>query len=109
VRSWRNIKNYKNNIVGEEKISEFVIKFENEFKITEVNLKLQEFADKCRMELNGIKFQDTIINNTDDESNIKDGYQLFTDEDACKEWLNTDRTNKILLKTDGKKSSECKY
>ena len=54
------------------------------------------------MELNGIKFKDSIIIKTYDESNIKDGYQLFTDEDTCKEWL-----NKILLKTDGKKSSEC--
>jgi hypothetical protein len=84
-------------------ISEFVIKFENEFKIIEVDLKIQEFADKCRIELNGIKFKDSIINKTDDESKIKDGFQLFTDKDACKEWLNTDRTNKILLKTDGKK------
>ena len=61
------------------------------------------------MELDGIKFKDSIINNKDDESNIKDEYQLFTDEDACKEWLSTDRTNKILLKTDGKKSFKCKY
>jgi hypothetical protein len=59
------------------------------------------------MELDGIKFKDSIINKKDDESNIKDGYQLLTDEDACKEWLNSDSKNKTLLKTDGKKSSEC--
>jgi hypothetical protein len=103
------LKNYKNGEAKDDKISELVIKFENEFKITEVNLKIQEFADKCRTELNGIKFKDSIINNTDDKSKIKDGFQLFTDKDACNEWLNTDSTNKILLKTDGKKSSECKY
>jgi hypothetical protein len=103
------LKNYKNGEAKDDKISELVIKFENKFKIAEVNLKIQEFADKCRTELNGIKFKDSIINKTDDESKIKDGFQLFTDKDACKEWLNTDSTNKILLKTDGKKSSECKY
>jgi hypothetical protein len=103
------LKNYKKGVVKEDKISEFVLKFENEFKITMVDLKIQEFAEKCRKELNGIKFKDSIINNKDDESKIKDEYQLFTDEDACKEWLNTDRINKILLKTDGKKSSECNY
>jgi hypothetical protein len=103
------LKNYKNKKVEEDQISEFVLKFENEFKITHVDLKIQEFADNCKKELNGIKFEESIINKTDDESKIKDGYQLFTDEDACKEWLNTDRTNKILLKTDGKKSSECNY
>jgi hypothetical protein len=103
------LKNYKNKKVEEDKISEFVLKFENEFKITQVDLKIQEFVDKCKTELDGIKFKDSLINKTDDKSKIKDGYQLFTDEDACKEWLNTDRFNKILLKTDGKKSSECNY
>jgi hypothetical protein len=103
------LKIYKNGKVKEEKISEFVLKFENEFKITMVDLKIQEFADKCRFQLEGIKFKDSIINNTDDESKIKDGFQLFTDKDACEGWLSTDRTNKILLKTDGIKSFKCKY
>jgi hypothetical protein len=73
----------------------------NEFSLTvKINSISQTFKDEEE-----IKFVLNVLKICFEEAEI----QIFTDEDACKEWLNKDETNKILLKLDGKKSSECKY
>ena len=94
------LKDYKNGKVEETKLCVFILEFENEFKIKSVESKIQDYANECRMQLNGIKFEDG-------KSELYD--KLFTDEEALNEWFKTDRTDKILLKNDGNQSNNFKY
>jgi hypothetical protein len=74
--------------------------FNKEFKKYKVEENIVKFIKKCRYQLDCVKFKDS--------EKHKNNYRLFTDEKSLIDWFKSDRSTKVLLKTDGplsKKSS----
>jgi hypothetical protein len=96
---------YKQKNQKEKNLEKFlkiiIFGFNAKLKMVSVQESIDKFIEKCKYELDGIKFRDC--------ERQKNNYRLFTDEDSLIQWLKSDRQTKILLKTDGKESKKCKF
>lgn len=96
---------YKQKNQKEKNLEKFlkiiIFGFNAKLKMVSVQESIDKFIEKCKYELDGIKFRDC--------ERGKNNYRLFTDEDSLIQWFKSDRCTKILLKTDGKESKNCNY
>ncbi len=85
---------YKNSRVSSEQLMDIVIAFEEEFGLDGIKDKIKEFINFAKQELNGVHFDDAL--------EISKDLIYLTNKSQMEEWLNKEKTIKILLMTNGK-------
>jgi hypothetical protein len=91
-------KDYKNE--NQKELQKIIDAFKEKLKQNgDIQRNVNNFKEKCKYQLEGIKFNDS--------EKQKDKYRLFSDEDDLIDWFDSDRSTKVLLKTDGPRSRKC--
>jgi hypothetical protein len=91
-------KDYKNE--NQNQLQKIIDAFKEKLKQNgDIQKNVNNFKEKCKYQLEGIQFNDS--------DKHKDNYRLFSNEDDLIDWFDSDRSTKVLLKTDGPRSRKC--